>query len=138
MQLASFKIGGTEFGIDLEKSSFVAEPDGSMGDYLIDLEIYGSDDRFEKIKLGSEGAKWSWATYPPHFYLREFPGEKLDGATEVIAGGSANYYEVAIYMMEHSDVSDLKISVNPESNLTVTGKVDLWGTTHDFEVQWTK
>ena len=138
MQTASFVIGGTEFGIDLDKSSFIAEKDGDYGDYLIDLEIYGSKDKLETVNADYDSSEWSWASYPPHFYLREFPGERLDGSTEVVAGGSTTGYEVAIYMMQHSDVSDLKISINPQSILSVAGRVDLLGKEHDFEIRWKK
>ena len=136
MAEASFVINGTEFGIDVVESSFVVDT-SDPPEQLVTIEIRGDKDIFEKLS-GDENSEWSWALYPPHFYIREFPGEKVAGSPKVVAGGSADYYELAIYMMEHNDVSDLKIEIDPQKTLHVTGRVDVFGETHDFEIRWQK
>ena len=136
MPKASFVINGTEFGINVVESSFVVDT-SDPPEQLVTIEIRGDKDIFEKLS-GDENSEWSWALYPPHFYIREFPGEKVAGSSKVVAGGSADYYELAIYMMEHNDVSDLKIEIDPQKTLHVTGRVDIFGETHDFEIRWKK
>ena len=41
-------------------------------------------------------------------------------------------------MMEHSDVYDNKIELDPDNNVKVTGRVDLFGEIYDFKIQWEK
>ena len=38
-------------------------------------------------------------------------------------------------MMEHNDLDDVKIEVTADHTLDVTGRVDLFGDTHDFAIR---
>ena len=147
MKNASFTINGTEFGIDLSKSSFsVVMNDASTGfenEGELTIEIYGNEETFKQINADYDASDWSWASYPPHFYIREYYVEKVAGSTTIVANAESyagNYsgYEHAIYMMEHSDVYDNKVELDPDNNVKVTGRVDLFGEIYDFKIQWEK
>ncbi len=86
-----FKIGDTDFGIG--KVSFSVKND------LLDLDITGSDDVFDKL-TEDENSEWSWALYPPRLYLRGVP---FKGNELVIDEELLNKYDITLYMMEHND-----------------------------------
>ena len=103
----SFKIGNTEFGI--EKVSFSIEND------LLNLEITGSDDIFDKL-MKDDNCEWSWALYPPRIYFHAVP---YKGNEIVIDTDFLNHYDIALYMMEHNDfIGNLKIT---------DSSIDIWG-----------
>ena len=147
MKNASFTINGTEFGIDLVKSSFsVVMNDASTGfenEGEITIEIYGDTETFSQINADYDTSDWSWASYPPHFYIREYYIEKT-AASQTITANAESYaghysgYEHAIYMMEHSDVYDNKIEIEPDNSVKITGRVDLFGKIQDFKIHWEK
>ena len=134
-----FKIDDTEFGIDQAKSSFKLKVVKS-GDAVIDAEIYGDKERYEKITEDYDTSPWSWTLYPPHFYLRSYPaksGRKAGTFNATVSTDDLNAYEVAIYLMEHNDVDDVKVTADHQG-FKATGMVFLSGKPHPFSISFTK
>lgn len=139
MPNAFFVIGDTDFGIDVDESSF------EIDDYhpetpLLTIEIMGNGEVFEKL-TEQEDSEWSWALDAPHFYIRDFPASPGNQPGDVSATASLDdidEYELAIYMMEHNDIEDVMIQIKAGTSLDITGKVDLFGETHNFAIRWHK
>lgn len=135
----SFVIGDTDFGINVDESSFEIDNSDPTKPLLM-IEIIGSGEEFEKL-TAEEDSKWSWALDTPHFYIRDFPASPGDKVGDVSATASLDdidEYELAIYMMKHSDIDDVKIQIKDSKALDITGKVDLLGETHNFAIRWHK
>ncbi len=139
MTVASFVIGKTDFGIEIDESSFEIDTSDPSRP-LVTIEIHGNETIFEKLSNDDE-SEWSWALYAPHFYIREFPAKPTSDASTVTANARLDdieEYDLAIYMMEHSDIDNVKIEATVDKALKVTGRVNLFGKTHDFEIRWQK
>src|SRR5262245_994507 len=135
--MLSFVINGTEFGID-PATSFFRLTSRMLRGPLLDVEINGLDDVFRKL-TESESSAWSWALYPPQFYLRAYPipkpksGKRLDVR---LPPGDLERYDSALYMMNHNRVDDVGLGLMPDTELIVTGKVDLFGEPGEFRIEW--
>jgi hypothetical protein len=132
-----FKIGSTDFGIDAATSTFAVDttdPDRPT----ITVELAGDQATFDAISA-DEDSEWSWALYPPGFFLRSFPAQ-VDPATGVATArvrlDDLDHYEFGIYMMEYSDIDNVAVKVVPDKSLEVTGRVDLLGEVDDFVIRW--
>src|SRR5438132_14251009 len=108
--MTSFVINGTEFGVHAARSRFMVTRSFFRGASL-DVEIEGEQARFEAIKAADD-PKWSWALYPPSFYLRAYPIPKSKEGKPIdlrLQPGDTEKYDIALYMMEHNPVSDVTI-----------------------------
>jgi hypothetical protein len=67
MRVVEFVIGGTNFGVDADKSSFklLTKPHGGV---VVDIEINGDQSAYDAAS-SVEDWEWSWTMYPPRFYL---------------------------------------------------------------------
>jgi hypothetical protein len=134
-----FKIDDTDFGIDQAQSSFKLKVLKS-GDAVIDAEVYGDPERYKKITEDSDTSPWSWTLYPPHFYIRSYPAKSGPGAgtfSAKVSAGDLGEYEVAIYLMEHNDVDDVKVTAD-RHGFKAAGVVFLSGEPHPFSILFTK
>ncbi len=136
-KLQQFKIGDTDFGIDTTTSSFTVDatdPDRPT----ITIELSGDQATFDALK-SEEDSEWSWALYPPGFYLRSFPAQvdpPTGVATARVQREDIDNYEFAIYLMGHNDIDDVTVILIPDQSLEITGRVDLFGEIHDFTIHW--
>ena len=129
-----FSIGDTNFYVDFAKSSISLEEDGT-GMVKLDIDIHGDDDVFMHL-TEPDDAEWSWALYPPAFFLHglrmpgwpqgEVPIGQLDLHPEAEESG--------IYMMEYGDVSAVNILELSARRLLVSGMVDLCGKRLPFHI----
>lgn len=134
--MSVFRIDNTNFGIDRKQSSVALT--GLAGDVCATVEVYGSQESYERI-AENENSEWSWTLYPPHFYLREFPVQVANSkvATANISVDDLEEYEVAVYLIEHNDVDDLELHIDPNRGLLqVRGRVFLSGEPHSLEIEW--
>ncbi|NND97015.1 MAG: hypothetical protein HKN47_06765 [Pirellulaceae bacterium] len=139
MSDAIFLIDDTDFQIDTDESSFDVDL-SDPGNPLLTIEIRGKQCVHDQISE-DDASPWSWALYAPHFYLREFPAKPTTDKSQYLATATLDDiddYELAIYMMEHSDIDDVQISVQPNKSLDITGRVDLFGNEHTFAIRWQK
>lgn len=133
-----FKIDDTDFGIDQAESSFTLQVLQS-GDAVIDAEIYGNKERYEKL-TEDDASPWSWTLYPPHFYMRSYPAKSgLNAETfhATVSTDELDEYEVAIYLMEHNDVDEVQVTAD-RHGLTAKGVVFLSGRPHPFSISLLK
>jgi hypothetical protein len=137
--MQQFTIGSTDFGIDTATSTFALDT-SDPAKPTITIEVAGDPAIFERLKADEEG-EWSWALYPPGFYLRKFPAE-VDPATGIatahIVLDDVDNYEFAILMMEHNAIDNITVKLVPDKSLEVTGSVDLLGDVDDFAIRWHK
>jgi hypothetical protein len=135
--MQQFKIGSTDFGIDATTSSFIVDSTDPERP-TINIEIAGDPSLFEALSA-DEDSEWSWALYPPGFYLRKFPAQ-IDPATGVVTAhvqlDDVDNYEFAILMMEHNNIDNVTVKLVPDKSIEVTGHVDLVGDPHDFAIHW--
>jgi hypothetical protein len=136
-KMQQFKIGDADFGIDVTTSTFTvdtSDPDRPT----ITIELAGDQAAFDALSA-DEDSEWSWALYPPGFYLRKFPAQ-VDPSTGVatarVQRDDIDDYEFAIYMMEHSDIDDVTVKLIPDKSLEISGRVDLFGEVDDFAIHW--
>lgn len=109
----SFKIGDTEFGI--------GDVQLSVEDGLINLEITGSEDIFNKLTENDE-CKWSWALYPPKIYFRNVPYENK---AIIIDEEFLDEYDIALYVMEHNEFTGTIEITN--KTIQINGQADIMG-----------
>lgn len=109
----SFKIGDTEFGI--------CDVQLSVEDGLINLEITGSEDIFNKLTENDE-CKWNWALYPPKIYFRNVPYENK---AIIVDEEFLDEYDIALYMMEHNDFTGTIEITN--KTIQINGQADIMG-----------
>ena len=139
MTIESFIIDGTDFGIEIDESAFeidVSNPEKPR----LSIGILGNSARFDKLSE-DEDSKWFFALSAPHFYLNDFPATATGKASRFKATASLDdigEYDLAIYMMEHNDIDDVKIEVRENHSLHITGRVDLFGETCEFAIHWRK
>ena len=134
-----FKIDDTDFGIDQAKSSFKIKVLKS-GDAVLDAEVYGDKKRYEKITEDYDTSPWSWTLYPPRFYMRSYPaksGRKAGTFNASVSTDDLDKYEVAIYLMEHNDVDDVKVTAD-RNGFKATGVVFMSGKPHSFSISLAK
>lgn len=137
--LITFTIDDTDFKIDEVKSRYSLTVLNS-GDAVIDAEIYGDKEQYEKITEDYDSSPWSWTLYPPHFYMRSYPVKKqaTTGAFEVsVSQDDLDEYEVAIYLIEHNALDDVKVKADLK-RFEVSGTVFLSGEPHSFSINYSK
>ena len=135
----TFKIDDTDFKIDESKSRYSLKLTKS-GDAIIDAEIYGEKEQYEKITEVVESSPWSWTLYPPHFYMRSYPAKKHGTAAAFMATVSQDdldEFEVAIYLISHNDVDEVKVKANA-TTFEASGTVFLSGKPHPFSIVYRK
>jgi len=115
------KIGDDRFGIDPHKTRMSYNPP------KLDMEIVGDPEIFERLHAT---ARWSWALYPPKFYLLGSIVPVNARTLKIDVSG----LDCALYMMEHNDVWDVEVTIDP-AVLTVSGWVDLLGHSTSFLIQ---
>lgn len=129
-----FSIGDTNFDVDFAKSSISLEEDGT-GMVELNIDIHGDDDVFMRL-TESDDAEWSWALYPPAFFLH---GLRIpEGQGGAFAIGMLDTHreaeESGMYMMEYGDVSAVNIIELSARRLLVSGMVDLCGKRLPFHI----
>src|SRR5262245_12479823 len=128
-----FKIDDTDFGIDRAKSTFKLMVSKS-GDAVMDAEVYGNKKRYEAITEDYNSSPWSWTSYPAHFYMRSYPAKSARSAgtfKATVSTDDLDEYEVAIYLIEHNDVDEVKVTADRQT-FKATGVVLLFGKPHPF------
>ncbi|MGX9782392.1 hypothetical protein [Janthinobacterium lividum] len=120
-----FSIGNTNFEVDVAKSNISLEVHGS-GMLELNIDIHGDDEVFMRL-TEPEDAEWSWALYPPAFFLH---GLRIpEGQGGAFSIGMLDMHpqaeESGIYMMEYGDVSAVNIIELSADRLAVSGMVDL-------------
>ena len=135
--MQQFKIGNTDFGIDAATSTFTVDTTDPQRP-TITIEIAGDPSIFEALSA-DEDSEWSWALYPPGFYLRKFPAQ-IDPSTGVVTArvelDDVDHYEFAILMMEHNSIDNVMVKLVPDKSIEITGRVDLIGEPNDFAIHW--
>lgn len=126
-----FSIGDTNFAVDIAKSNISLEAHGSSM-LELNIDIHGDDDVFMCL-TEPDDAEWSWALYPPAFFLH---GLRIpQGALSI---GMLDLYpdaeESGIYMMDYGDVSAVNIIELSARRLLVSGMVDLCGKRLPFHI----
>jgi hypothetical protein len=134
-----FTIGETDFGIEPGQSrlDLASQADGTV---LLTLEVQGNQAVFDQLNAGGN-SEWSWALYPPQFYLRQYPlpGQpKKKTVTVELQPEDADNYDVALYLMEHNPVEDVRITIKKGAQVEVTGQVELLGDLKDFRIRWSR
>ena len=129
-----FSIGDTNFEVDFAKSSIRLEEDGT-GMVELNIDIHGDDDVFMRL-TEPDDAQWSWALYPPAFFLH---GLRIpQGQEGAFAIGMLDTHpeaeESGMYMMEYGDVSAVNIIELSARRLLVSGMVDLCGKRLPFHI----
>ncbi|MCM2564627.1 MULTISPECIES: hypothetical protein [Janthinobacterium] len=120
-----FSIGNTNFEVNVAKSNISLEAHGS-GMLELNIDIHGDDEVFMRL-TEPEDAEWSWALYPPAFFLH---GLRIpEGQGGAFSIGMLDMHpeaeESGIYMMEYGDVSAVNIIELSADRLAVSGMVDL-------------
>jgi hypothetical protein len=136
--MADFVIAGTEFGIDVQQSRIQLTSRGN--ELLLTLEVHGNPAKFAAIK-SDEDSKWSWALYPPHFYIRSYPvpaAARTRTAKVSLKPGDMTNYDIALYMMEHNDVDRVVVTLKGGVEVEVSGRVNLLGKRSPFEIRWSR
>ena len=113
MDMGSFKIDGTEFGIGNIKLS--------LDNGLLNLQVTGDSSIFDRL-MDNGGSEWDWALYAPKIYFNNVP---YKGGILEIDNSVLNRYDIALYMMEYNDFTGI-IEIS-ESNINIKGNVDLMG-----------
>lgn len=137
-----FSIGGTNFAVDATKSRIGLDALGN-GMLEVNIDIHGDDDLFMRRmeaeeEEGEEDGEWSWALYPPVFFLHGLrvpegqPGATVTGPL----GKHLDAAESGIYMMEHGDLSLVDIEELSARRLAVSGMVELYGKRLPFRISY--
>ncbi len=113
MDMGSFKIDGTEFGIGNIKLS--------LDNGLLNLQVTGDSSIFDRL-MDNGGSEWDWALYAPKIYFNNVP---YKGGILEIDNSVLNRYDIALYMMEYNDFTGI-IEIS-EGNINIQGNVDLMG-----------
>ena len=113
MDMGSFKIDGTEFGIGNIKLS--------LDNVLLNLQVTGDSSVFDRL-MDNGGSEWDWALYAPKIYFNNVP---YKGGILEIDNSVLNRYDIALYMMEYNDFTGI-IEIS-EGNINIQGNVDLMG-----------
>ena len=129
-----FSIGDTNFDVDIAKSSISLEEDGT-GMVELNIDIHGDDDVFMRL-TEPDDAEWSWALYPPAFFLHGLRiSQGQDGAFAIgMLDTHPEAEESGMYMMEYGDVSAVNIIELSARRLLVSGMVDLCGKRLPFHI----
>ncbi len=128
----TFVIGGTDFGVDRGsvKVEFPLRPDGLVN---VHLEVGGDESVFESV---CDDERWSWALYPPFFYVRMFPVSPADAelVRPIQITKRDETFEMNLYMMEYCEVTSVVIRRDVDG-ISVEGRVDMWGQDMPFRIQ---
>ena len=130
----SFIIDGTEFGIDPQKSRLDFGRT-ERGQCEISLSIHG-DHRTYQALTETENSEWSWTLYPPEFYLHGFPVPSEGPFSIPLTGEDCEAYDIALYVIEHNAVEDVRVSLSRSRQVEVRGKAELSGKLAEFAIRW--
>ena len=136
--MVKFVIGTTDFGIDPESAIFeIVQLDKDSA--LLTVEFESSREVFDRI-CQERDKDWGWASFPPSFYLRDFP-IPTPGASGVVNvrfdRNAYREYEVALYMMEHNTVEGT-LAITDGQRIEITGQVELIGKPTPFRICWVR
>jgi hypothetical protein len=135
--VAEFVIGGTNFGVDANKSSFklMTKPHGRV---VLDVEINGDQSAYDAVST-AEDSEWFWTLYPPRFYVYTELEHATEGHDITVQFSAADIEsaEIALYMMNHNHVADVILIIHG-NRLTVSGSVDLMGQPAAFRIDWSR
>lgn len=116
----TFQIKTTEFGV--EKIDF------SIKNNELYLEIMGSEKIFDQLSENEDG-EWSWALYPPKFYVWGAPYGEQEIA---IKGHCDDSFDCALYLMEHNDfIGTLHVT---DEEFHVCGVADISGNPYEVKI----
>lgn len=127
----TFVIGETEFGVDRSslKFEFPPRPDGLAN---LHVEVGGDEELFERV---AEDEEWCWASYPPFFFVRQYPVapdcSALSHPIEVAERDET--FEMNLYMMEYCEVKSVVFSKEADG-ISIGGRVDMWGKDMPFRI----
>jgi hypothetical protein len=128
-----FVIGETDFGVNVEES-YLRTVGECEGQRVLQLEVVGDTDIFDHI---SEAEEWSWALYPPKFYLRGLPvPSDLFESEAMLSLEHNDAYECSLYMMEHNAVRNLEVKFYSAREVELRGNVDLLGHDRRFSIRY--
>lgn len=130
-----FSIGDSDFGVDLGKSK-VRLDTRADGKRELNADVYGDTIVFRQLSE-QQDADWSWALYPPVFFLHGFvvPNDQGGAAPQTWNFEAVpTEYEIGIYMMEYSDLSDVCIVELSEKRFEIQGNVNLLGNALPFKI----
>ena len=138
--MSVFSIGGTDFAVDGSKSRIRLEAVGN-GMLELDADIHGDAAVFADL-TDEEDGEWSWALYPPVFFLhglrvaqgRPVPDGSAGGTPAPQAGAADDAAESGIYMMQYRDIAALDIIELSARRLALSGLVDFHGRQLPFHI----
>jgi hypothetical protein len=128
---AKFQLGDSVFDVDDDTLEFsLTEPE--RGFRQLSIEVEAVADQVDK------DAEWNWSGYPPMFYLRDFSlPDFIPGSThELAVPVKHDEYEMALYLGEHNDVSDVLLRITAWNSVEISGAVDAMGTIARFHIRF--
>lgn len=129
--MSRFVIDGFDFGIDDARSSIVAK------DGFVDLKLV-SDDMIIQHLMTQDEHVWNWLIQPPFLYVLGLPCN-IDSNGDFqheISEQELDDYDIALYVMEHFDVSPCRIT-RQGMVVTAHGKVQgIRRTPLEFDIEW--
>lgn len=127
--MSCFRLGQTDFGVDDDASRL------EVGPATFTLEVRGDPDRHAEVT--TDGSEWDWTLHPPYFYLRDYPRPPGDPSFTVdVSLGAADDYDIALYLSEHHDVTDLSIHVDASRTVRATGTALMPNARCSFVIEW--
>lgn len=133
-----FSIGSTDFGVDGTKSRIRLDVQGD-GMLEVHVDIHGDEAVFERLADVEDG-EWSWALYPPVFFLHGLrvaqgqAGAGAGGRPGQQPGAADDAAESGIYMMQYRDIAALDIIELSARRLAMSGLVDFHGRQLPFQI----
>jgi len=91
---------------------------------LLNLDVVANREKFKTLTK-DEGQPFSWAIYPPKFYIHNLPlpsDTDLSNFEYVITVDDIDEYEIDLYIMEYCTVFPCKI-VGKNGNIIIEGSV---------------
>jgi hypothetical protein len=134
--MATFAINDTDFGINGVESVARLNVRGD-GSSILTLDVTGDETVYQAI-AEREDSEWSWSLYPPRFYLVDYnlaPCDQSRAGEITLAPEDYDEYDLALYMMEHNQVSAIVIELHQGCEVSVSGIVDLMGEEKTFRIR---
>lgn len=128
---AQFKLGASVFDIELSTVELsITEAEAGMRRLFIEAEAIA-----EQV---AEDEEWNWSGFPPKFYLRGLtvPDYSVGSKNQLQVPMKHEEYEMALYLGEHNDVTDVVVVLTAWSSVEITGTVDAMGTIAPFQIEF--
>jgi hypothetical protein len=112
-----FKLEDSDFKIDKE-FRFSFERD------VLNVDVSGDQSTFESL-TEEEGQPFSWALYPPRFYIHDLPlpaNTDINDFEYIITEDDIDEHEIDLYMMEYCTVYPCKV-VGKNGLISISGMV---------------